>query len=83
MGRKGGRVVRNMYKGHMDKTRGGRITVRSGDGWGGGGSGWGKMETTVLEQQLKKRFWKLIEVMLHNNMNILKANELYIWKRLK
>ena len=28
---KGGRVFRNMYKGHMDKTKGGRI---KGGKWG-------------------------------------------------
>ena len=51
MGRKGRRVVRNMYKGHMDKAKEGRIE--------GGRQGWlewegvvvGEMETTVLEQQ--------------------------------
>ena len=31
MGGKGGRVFRNMYKGHMDKTKGGRI---KGGKWG-------------------------------------------------
>ena len=43
----------NMYKGHMDKTKVGRI--KGGKwGWmagGGGRSGGGKMETTILEQQ--------------------------------
>ena len=49
-GRKWGRVVRNMYKGHMDKTKGGRI--KGGKwGWLGGGELWGEMETIVLEQQ--------------------------------
>ena len=47
---KGGRVFRNNYKGHMDKTKEGGI--RGGRwrwlGWGGGG---GEMQTTVLEQQ--------------------------------
>ena len=37
-GREGGRVFRNKYKGHMDKTK---VGVESGeggrDGWGGGG----------------------------------------------
>ena len=42
-----------MYKGHIDKAKGG-----NDQGWevgmaGVGWSGWGKMETTVLEQQLK------------------------------
>ena len=46
-----GRVVRNMYKGHMDKAKGGWD-----QGWEVGmaglrGSGGGKTETTVLEQQ--------------------------------
>ena len=48
---KEGRVVRNMYKGHMDKAKGVvRLRVGSVDGWGGGKDG-GKMETTVPEQQ--------------------------------
>ena len=35
---KGGRVFRNMYKGHMDKTKGGRI--KGGKwGWLGGSAG--------------------------------------------
>ena len=51
MGGKGGRVVRNMYKGHMDKAKRGQD-----QGWAMrmarvGGSGGGEMETTVLEQQ--------------------------------
>ena len=50
MGVKGGRVFRNNYKGHMDKTKRGW-----GQGWevgvgGVGGSG-GRMEAAVLEQQ--------------------------------
>ena len=50
MGGKGGRVFWNIYKGHMDKTKGGYDW-----GWdvgmaGVGESGEGKMETTVLEQ---------------------------------
>ena len=45
---------RNMYKGHMDKAKGGvRLRLGGEDGWDGG-SGGGKMETTVLEQQVKK-----------------------------
>ena len=42
-----------MYKGHMDKAKGGRFEVGRQDGWGRG-AWWGengKMETTVLEQQ--------------------------------
>ena len=49
MGLKGGRVVRNTYKGPMDKAKGGRI---KGERWGSagvGGSGGGEMETTVLK----------------------------------
>ena len=43
--------IRNMYKGHIVKTKGGvGSRVGSGDGWGGG-SGSGKIGTTVLEQQ--------------------------------
>ena len=50
MGGKGRRLSRNMYKGHMDKAKGGK-----GRGWevgmaGVGESGGGEMETTVLEQ---------------------------------
>ena len=38
MGGKGGRVFRNNYKGHMDKTKVGVETGEGGgDGWGGGG----------------------------------------------
>ena len=46
------RVVRNMYKGHMDKAKGGRIEGGRW-GWGGLGEGTGgrKMKTTVLEHQ--------------------------------
>ena len=46
-------VFRNYYKGHMDKTK--------VEGGGGGGRwvwlGWGgeKMQTTVIEQQSKKK----------------------------
>ena len=38
MGGKGGGVFRNMYKGHMDKTKGGRI---EGGRWGW--LGWGRV----------------------------------------
>ena len=48
MGRRGGRVFRNYYKGHMDKTKG---WVGSEKGGGGGRIGRGKMQTTVFEQQ--------------------------------
>ena len=47
----GERVLRNYYKGHMDKTkreggsRGGRWV------WLGWAELWGKMQTTVIEQQ--------------------------------
>ena len=47
MGEKGGSVVRNMYKGYMDKARGAGSRVGSGVRK----SGRHKMETTVLEQQ--------------------------------
>ena len=60
---KGERVFSNMNKGHMDKTKG-----EWNQGWevgmaGVGGSGRGKMETTVLEQQLKnvKRIKKFLK----------------------
>ena len=52
MGRKGERVFRNNYKGHVDKTKGGVLNQRRGVGMTGTGeSGGGKMQTTVLEQQ--------------------------------
>ena len=36
-GRKRGRVFRNKYKGHMDKTKAGVESGKDGgDGWGGG-----------------------------------------------
>ena len=44
--------MESMYKGHMGQSQrevGSR--VGGGDGWGGVGSGGGKMETTILEQQ--------------------------------
>ena len=51
-GGEGGRVFRNIYKGHMDKTKGVVGSgVGDGGGWGGGSGGSGEMETTVLEQQ--------------------------------
>ena len=45
----------------MDKTKGWvRSSVGGGHGWGQGGGGGGKMETTVLEKQLKKeKIYKL------------------------
>ena len=50
-GGKKGKVFRNNYKGHIDKTKAGGI--RGGRwGWLGlGGSGGEKRQTTVLEQQ--------------------------------
>ena len=50
MGGKGGRVFRNMYKGHGQNQRRVGSRVGNGDGWGWG-SGGGEVETTVLEQQ--------------------------------
>ena len=51
-GDSGERVYRNYYKGHMGKTKGecGGGWGRGGFGWGGM-EGWGKMQTTVIEQQ--------------------------------
>ena len=48
----GGRIFRNYYKGHMDKTWG-MVEAREEGGfvWGGGGSVREKMQTTVVEQQ--------------------------------
>ena len=53
MGGKRGRVLRNNYKGHMDETKGGWDQEREMEraGVGGSGSGGGKIETNVLEQQ--------------------------------
>ena len=53
MGGRGGRVFKNIYKRHMDKTKG--VRIKGGTwGWlGSGGSGREKMETTILEQQYK------------------------------
>ena len=46
----GGRVFRNYYKGHRTKPRG-RVEAGEGGGFGWGGvEGWGKMQTTVIEQ---------------------------------
>ena len=58
-----GRVVfRNYYKGHMDKAKGesggGDWRWVSGVGWRGGE----KMQTTVIEQQLKKCLIKKTEL---------------------
>ena len=48
----GGRIFRNNYKGHMDKTkRGVEAGEGGGESWGRVGSGEGKMQTTVIEQQ--------------------------------
>ena len=50
-GGKEGMVFGNIYRGHMDKTQSGvGSRVRGGDEWGAG-SGGGKMETIILEQQ--------------------------------
>ena len=50
MGKKGEGSSGNMYRGHMDKAKGGRI--ESGRwGWLGVRSGGEKIETSVLEQQ--------------------------------
>ena len=51
MGGKGGGVFRNMYKEHMDKTKGGQDSAWEVRMAGMGESGGEKMETTVLEQQ--------------------------------
>ena len=50
MGGRRGRVFRNVYKGHMDKTKGVGSRVGSGVTGVAGNGGW-EMETTVLEQQ--------------------------------
>ena len=50
-GGKGGRIFRNYYKGHIDKTKGGWKQGREVGMAGVEGSGGGSMQTTVLEQQ--------------------------------
>ena len=57
MGRGRGMVIKEQIKTHMDKAK-----VEQDPGWevelgGAGSSGVGEMETTVLEQQLKKSFF--------------------------
>ena len=51
MGDKGGRVFRNNYKGHMDKTKGRWNQGREVRMAGIVGRGGRKRQTTVLEQQ--------------------------------
>ena len=53
MGGRGGRVFKNIYKRHMDKTKGVRIKGGSGDGWGQGG---------VVERKWRQQY-------LNNNIN--------------
>ena len=48
---KGGRVLRNKYKGHMDETKRGWDQRQEAGMAGVGGSDGGKTETTVLEKQ--------------------------------
>ena len=48
---KQGRVFGNMYKGHRDKAKGGRIKGGRWGWLGWGGVVEGKMETTAFEQQ--------------------------------
>ena len=45
-----GRVFRNNCKGHMGKTKGGRMGGGGGDGWDGG-RGRGERQKTVFEQK--------------------------------
>ena len=52
MGGKGARLLRNIFKGHMEKTKWGGIKGVSSNSWVGGTDG-RKMESTVLEQQKK------------------------------
>ena len=52
MEEKGGRVFRNNYKGHIEKTKRGWNQGREMGMAGLEGSGWGNMQETVLEQQL-------------------------------
>ena len=51
MGRQGGRVFRNNYKGHMDKNKAGWKQGRKVGVVGGRGRGVGKRQKTVFEQQ--------------------------------
>ena len=71
MGKEGEGSSRNMYKGPMDKAKGGKdgrweVVVGSV-----GKSGGGKMETTVLEPQLKNATTKINtfkkEIKRHSN----------------
>ena len=50
MGGKGARLLWNMYKRHMDKTKWGGINGVSEDSWDWGTDG-RKTESTVFEQQ--------------------------------
>ena len=51
----GGRVFRNNYEGHMDKTKGGWNREGGGDGWGWGGVVGGKRQTTVFNNNKIKK----------------------------
>ena len=48
-------MSRNMYKGHIDKAKGGRMKKWKAEMDGVRGSDGEKMETTVLEQQKQKK----------------------------
>ena len=64
MGRKEGRVFRNIYKGHMDKPKWGRIKDGKWGwlGWGGkwgavGGGKWRQLYLNNNKKSLKNYFW--------------------------
>ena len=53
MGEKGGRVFRNIYKGHMDKTKEGRIRSGRWEWLGGRRVVWGKCRQLNLNNHKK------------------------------
>ena len=59
MGEKGERVFRNMYKGHMEKTKGGRI---KGGKWGW--LGWRREEWRQLYLNNNKKKLKKINLLV-------------------
>ena len=56
MGGEWGRVFRNIYKGYIDKTKGGLESGEGGeDGWGGGRVVGGKCRQLYLNNNKKKK----------------------------
>ena len=59
---KGGRVFSNMYKGHMDKTKGGKIMGRKWVWWGLGemvGGKWTQLYLTIKKYSKEKIYTKI------------------------